>query len=224
MVSIPIVSLDKIYVQPDENGIYFLDCTRINNSNKIIARNREPVDRQIERLASTIKEKKIFLADDVIFSGSVLRIIIDRFRRLGIEVEGIIASICTEKAYEYFNSNLRYGVLCNYLLGSKVLDQVCERDFYFGIAGSGIMVKTEDGLVKAPYFKPYGSPEERASIPIEARDFFSEGCLDRNIYLWEEIENIAGREILIGELPEKIVNTQEDWGVVKTLKKVRSRL
>ena len=100
-----------------------------------------------------------------------------------------------------------------------VIDQVCERDFYFGIAGSGIMIKTKEGLFKSPYFKPYGNPNERASIPIEYENYFSKGCLERSIYLWEEIDKLKNNKTIIKELPEKIINTNGNEEVVKTLKK-----
>ena len=218
-MNIPIVSLDKIYINPDEKNIYFLDCTRVSGSNTIISRKNETLDEQINRIAKNIRSKKIILADDVIFSGSVLRNIIYRFKKLGIDVVGVISSICSSDGYDYFSNNLRYGVLTNYVMSNDVIDQICERDFYFGIAGSGIMIDTNNGLVKAPYFKPYGNPCERASIPEQFEEYFSRGCLERSICLWEEIDKIKGVNTFIGELPEKIINTREEDEVVKTLKK-----
>ena len=49
---------------------------------------------------------------------------------------------------------------------------------------------TQNGLWKSPYFKPYGNPCERASIPEEYEKEFSKNCLERSIYLWEEIEKL----------------------------------
>lgn len=219
MVNIPIVSLDKIYINTDEENIYFLDCTRVSGREDIISRKNESLDEQIIRLSKSICSKKILLADDVIFSGSVLRNIISRFRKLGIEVVGVISSICSSDGYDYFNNNLRFGVKTNFVMTNDVIDQICERDFYFGIAGSGIMISTNDGLVKAPYFKPYGNPCERASIPIDFEEYFSRGCIERSIYLWEEIDKLRGSNTKICDLPEKIINTMNDCEVVKTLKK-----
>ena len=219
-MNIPIVTLDKIYISPDDNNIYFLDCTRVNGSNELIARNSEPVEVQIENISNNLTSKKIMLADDVIFTGSVLKKIISMFKKYNIEVVGVISSICTEDAFNYFNEKLDGGVKTNYILGNKVIDQVCERDFYFGIAGSGILIKTDDGLSKAPYFKPFGNPCERASIPRECELYFSNGCIERSVYLWENIDKKKGRDSLISELPEKIINTNKDDYVVKTLRKV----
>lgn len=220
VVNIPIVTLDKIYISPDDNNIYFLDCTRVNGSNELIARNSESVEEQIENISKNLTSKKIILADDVIFTGSVLKKIIGMFKKYNIEVVGVISSICTEEAFNYFNEKLDGGVKTNYILENKVIDQVCERDFYFGIAGSGILIKTDEGFSKAPYFKPFGDPCERASIPREYETYFSNGCSERSLYLWENIDKNKGRYSLISELPEKIINISKDDYVVKTLRKV----
>lgn len=220
-MNIPIVSLDKIYINPDEENIYFLDCTRINGTNEIISRNNESLDSQIFRISKKLFNREIVIADDVIFSGSVLRNIINRFSLLGVKVVGVISSICTQEAYDYFNIALENGIKTNYILENDVIDQICERDFYFGIAGSGILVETDDGLVKAPYFKPYGNPCERASIPNEYEKYFSEGCIDRSLYLWESIDKQKNQSTMVRDLPEKIINTYENEEVVKTLKRER---
>ena len=221
---IPIVTLDKIFIKPDEQNLYFLDCTRINGENSIIARMNEPLANQIDRISKCISNKEIILADDVVFSGRVLSQIINSFKRRGISVIGIISSICTEDSYLYFNEQLKYGLKTNYLMSKQVIDQICERDFYFGIAGSGILIETETGYYKSPYFKPYGNPCERASIPEEYEKSFSFGCLYRSILLWEEIDRLKQRETLIRELPEQIINTYEDNGVVRVLKKEVEKL
>ena len=224
MVIIPIVTLDKIYITPNEEDIYFLDCTRINGTNEIISRKSETVDSQILRISRQLDNKKILLADDVVFTGSVLKNIINRFSMFNIQVVGVIASICTNESYKYFNSNLKCGIKSNYIMSSDVIDQICERDFYFGIAGSGIMIDTKDGLYKAPYFKPYGNPYERASIPLDYENYFSKGCLKRSVYLWETIDNLKKLKTKIGELPERIVNTDKNEEVVKTLKMEMKRI
>ena len=224
VVNIPIVTLDKIYLEPDEQYIFFLDCTRVNGTNEIVSRKSESLDSQIKRITEVLPSKEIILADDVVFSGSVLRSIIKRFSDYGIKVVGIISSICSYDGYEYFNKSLKYGIKTKVLMLEDVIDQICERDFYFGVAGSGIMISTDDGMYKAPYFKPYGNPYERASIPLEYVDFFSRGCLERSLYLWEDMDNIRDSKTKILELPERIINTKENDEVVKTLKKEIKRI
>ena len=217
-MNIPIVTLDKIYIKPDEKNVFFLDCTRVNGSKEIISRKKESLDNQIIRLAKELKNKKIIIADDVVFSGYVLRTIIKKFDDLGILVVGVITDICTNNAFNYFNDNIQYGIRTNYLMMDDVIDQICERDFYFGIAGSGIMIRQKNALYKSPYFKPYGNPFERASVPLEYVDYFSKGCLERSLYLWSEIDKLRSDDTRIWELPERIINTNNDDTVQKTLR------
>lgn len=224
MVNIPIVTLDKIYIEPDGQNIVFLDCTRINGTDKIVSRRKESLDEQLNNIINSFCGKKIVIADDVVFSGNVLRIIIDLLEKGGVEVVGIITSVCTRESYEYFNRNLKYGLKTNYIMDDDVIDQICERDFYFGIAGSGIMVERDGKLYKAPYFKPFGNPNERASIPVEYEDSFSKGCLKRSIILWEEIEKMSNSKIYASMLPEVIYGVSREEEVVKLLKKEMNRL
>ncbi len=219
VVNIPIVTLDKIYIKPDDENIIFFDCTRINGSNRIVSRTKESIDFQLNNIINNFCEKKILLADDVVYSGNVLKYIIDKLNMGGVEVIGIITSICSTSSYNYFNKKLKYGIKTNYLMDEDVIDQVCERDFYFGIAGGGIMVENNNNILKAPYFKPFGNPNERASIPVEYEDYFSYDCLKRSLILWKEIESLKGSSVLARELPEEIVGVDKNTDVVKMLKK-----
>lgn len=218
-MNIPIVTLDKVYIKPDDYNIVFFDCTRINGTNKIISRNKESIDNQLNKIINRFCGKKIILADDVVFSGNVLRFIIDKLNKGGVEVISIITSICTDDSYKYFNDNLKYGIKTNYIMSDDVVDQVCERDFYFGIAGGGIMVESNNKLYKAPYFKPFGNPNERASIPEEFEDSFSYECLKRSLVLWEEVESLKGSSVLASSLPEEIIGVNKSFDIVKLLKK-----
>lgn len=165
-------------------------------------------------------KKEIILVDDVVFSGNVLKNITRLFRENGIRVIGIRAAISTEESFENFNKQLKLGLKCGCLLGENVIDQICERDFYFGIAQSGISVKDGSGrILKAPYFKPYGDPVKRASIPKEYETVFSNNCLLRSMFLWRCMEKRSQREFYIKDMPEEIVGTNQEERIVEILKK-----
>lgn len=223
----PIISLDKIYLCPDNSNIIFLDCTRLDGSTNLVSRNNfndfNDVDNQIKLISNYLKSNKIneiILADDVVFSGSVLKNIINKFKRNDIEVIGIRSCLSMSNPYDMFNQDLPLGLKCGYLMKNEVIDQICERDFYFGIVQSGISIKDKSGSIyKAPYFKPFGNPVERASVPTEYEKYFSEGCIKRSIYLWKEIEKNSNKEFLIKDLPEKIYLTNEQEKIIKVLKK-----
>ena len=223
---IPIVSLDRIYLDTNNESIIFLDCTRLDNSKDLVSRiapeDKNSVDRQIKQISElllSIGSTNIILADDVVFSGSVLKTIIEKFKNYKIEVIGIRSCISSFEGYEYFNQKLPLGLKTKILMSKDIIDQICERDFYFGIAGSGISIKINEEIVKAPYFLPFGNPVERASIPQEFTNYFSYSCIQRSISLWKEIEKLSNRTILIKNLPEKINNTNTNEEIIKTLRK-----
>ena len=223
---IPIVSLDKIYLNEDEENVIFLDCTRLNGSSKLVSRNNSndfsSVDEQVKKISEKLKVmglNQIILVDDVVFSGSVLSSVIELFKNNGISVIGIRSAVATTNSFKRFNNKLGLGLKCKYLLGEEVIDQICERDFYFGIPQSGISILEDSVIYKAPYFKPFGNPVERASIPKEYEDYFSKGCLKRSIWLWNEIERLSDKSFYISDLPEVIFNTSSDEKIVKVLKK-----
>jgi len=201
---IPIVSLDKIY----------LSITRLDGSKELVSRNRtytfNSVISQIKIISESLLNngiRDIILADDVVFSGSVLRTVTNLFNQYNVRVVGIRSAISTCSSYQLFNETLPLGIKCGYLMSEQVIDQICERDFYFGIAGSGISIVGNDNKIyKAPYFIPYGNPVARASIPEKNKITFSKNCLARSIILWEEIERLSKRKILIKDLPKVNLN------------------
>lgn len=203
-----------------------MDCTRLDNSKKLVSR-KSPNDitsvkRQIKDISQILKIQgrfNIILVDDVVFSGNVLKEIIKSFYENGIRVVGIRSAISTSQSYDFFNQKLKLGLKCGCLLGEDVIDQICERDFYFGIAQSGISILRDGKILKSPYFKPFGNPVQRASIPRKFEILFSNGCLARSMFLWKFIEENSKKKVFIRDLPEKIVNTSENDRVLKVLEK-----
>ncbi len=222
----PIVSMDEIYIKCDNENIYSLDCTRLAGSKEMVSRlnPRDPdgVRKQVMRLAYIFRSrgtKEIILLDDVIFSGSVIKYISDLFNAYGIKVVGACAAISSEEGYEMF-SNLPEKVSCGYLMSKNVIDEVCERDYFYGIAQSGMAMEVDGEIYKTPYILPFGDPVKRASIPEENQEQFSKDCIRLALKFWMETERLSNREIMNYELPERINNTDYNEGVVKTLKKV----
>lgn len=177
---------------------------------------------QIKSISKELKQKgryDIILADDVVFSGNVLKKIIKCFFENRIRVVGIRSAISTIESYRFFNEKLKLGLKCGCLLEENVIDQICERDFYFGIAQSGISILKDGKVLKSPYFVPFGEPTKRASIPKEYEIIFSNGCLARSMFLWKFIENNSKRKVYMRDLPEKIVGTENNDRVLKVLEK-----
>lgn len=220
--------MDKVYLY--EDNVIYLDCTRLEGSSELVSRyapnEKNYVATLIENVSKrleSINQKEIILVDDVVFSGGVLSKIIDLFKINNIEVIGIVGIISSEYGYNFFNKKLPKGLICSYLMSDNVIDQICERDFYFGIAQSGIYVKENNFICKAPYFLPYGDPNKRASIPKEYEIEFSKGCIKRSIMLWEEIERLSKKDIYMKDLPEIINYTNKNDKVIKILRKELNR-
>lgn len=220
-----IVSLDNIYLNKKiGNKVIFLDCTRLQKSDgsiDLVSRkypnNPYYVLKQIDVISNILKDNnqnEIYLMDDVIFSGEVIKKIVNLFNLKDIKVIGIISPITTKETKD----NLKYfDIKTKYILENPI-DEICERDFYFGIVGSGVSKKINNRVIKAPYFKPYGEPDIRASIPKNKIEEFSYSCLERSIILWEQINKLSNREIMINELPERINNVNNNESIVKILK------
>ncbi len=224
---IPIVSMDEIYIDCDEKNIFALDCTRMTGQKKLVSR-LNPLDvngvsKQIERLANIFKRRdcnEVILVDDVVFSGSVISQISALFEEEDVKVVGVVTAISTEDAYVKFNKEMKYGMQCGYLMGQDVVDEICERDFYFGVAQSGMSILVNGKVYKAPYFLPFGDPIARASVPEDKAESFSKSCVNRSYLLMKKIQDDSNKTILMKDLPEPILNTNENEEVLKVLKKV----
>lgn len=224
----PIVSMDEIYVDCDNRQVFSLDCTRLTGSKELISRlnplDKNNVKKQVKKLADKFKRKdinQVVLADDVVFSGSVIKQISDMFLEQDVFVVGVLTAISTEDAYIKYNKEMMLGLKCGYLMKKEVIDEICERDFYYGIAQSGMSKLVDGKIYKAPYFLPFGDPIERASVPEDKADYFSKSCIERSLVLLEEMQNRSKKTIYNYDLPEPILNTELEEEAVKTLRKVR---
>lgn len=218
---VPIVSPDNIYL--DDSNSFTLDCTRENGTNRLVSR-KDPinysVEDEIKKLASYFKKegiKDIVFYDDVIYSGKVFLKLDELFQKENIKIVGVRALITSSEFLKENQFRFKDGIKTRYILGKNTIDQVCERDFYYGIVQSGILIRENNILKKSPYFEPFGYPTERASIPKEYSKEFSTSCIDRSIDLWEEIERLSKREINKEELPEEIIG--DNGRIVNILKR-----
>ena len=101
---------------------------------------------------------------------------------------------------------------------SNVLDEVCERDFYFGVAQSGQSLLTDNNqVVKMPYFSPFGLPVDSASVPEEKANDFSRECIKCSYDLWSDIQQNSNKIVTSNDLPEPILNTQDDFEILPFL-------
>lgn len=135
----------------------------------------------------------------------------DALREKGIIIKEVLSGIAVKESEELL-SNSGIDVKSAFYI-SNVLDEVCERDFYFGIAQSGQNLLTENNLViKQPYFSPYGDPVSSASVPEDKVAEFSRLCSDCSYLLWKNMQENSNRVLTSQDLPEKINNTPFEDG------------
>ena len=231
----PVVSLDRVYLSRHPKVVDFLDVTRISNDGELKLTLRlnqhmcKSVEQGISILSNRIKTRtkrrtpEIALADDVIFSGDGIIDLAKMFYKNGVIVKQALAGICVKDTSEKLKTGGKISVKSGFVI-DNVHDQICERDFYFGIPHSGMMIQDKRGnLLKCPYFLPFGEPGRRASIPSQNEVPFSISCINRSLSLWKKIEDLSHRKIGLHELPERI-SKAEGTSVVAALEKAKKQL
>lgn len=223
---LPVVSLDRCYINKNiRNVCGFLDVSRCVNEKLekfgISGRNIGGIDAQLDKICATLKpnEKKIAIADDVLFEGKTHKFVSDLFKNRGVEVGKVIVGVSIGDGKSLLeNQGIKVLSLINY---ESVIDEICERDFSAGVPFSGRTVLTNEGVYGAPYFLPFGKPEEWASIPTERVKQFSEYCLESSVKLWQNIEKRSKKKISTEEVPKRIFGLMKSDSIVDALKSNR---
>ena len=197
------ISLDRVYA-PSQ---YQLDITRLINEN---GQDRgwgrrfgtSPLIKQFSDLRK-LSGQKVCLVDDVIFTGHFIERVIKDLFRMNIEVAVVCAGIGIAGGINRITNTNREIKCVRYY--PKVIDEICERDFYPGTPFSGRLIlesqkTTETG---APYLLPFGLPTIWASIPLDQEFDFSQLCLQQSIWLWRKIEEYSRRLISCSDLDRR---------------------
>lgn len=214
------VSIDKVYfpTQPclEANRTVDLD---LNNNGLAPRFGSASVQSQIEELAK-ICPPEIVLIDDVIFSGKGISQIVDLFSKHNIQVKSAISGIAIGDGSTLLKQK-GIDVKCVRFY-DKVVDEICERDFYPGVPMSGRLVVGRKINIGAPYLLPFGKPAEWASIPVDKEKEFSSFCLQQSIKLWKKIEEDSNRCVLVSDLDRKPFRiTNKSICITEALKNIK---
>jgi len=199
---LPVISLDRAYSSSSLN----LEVSRlVDERGNVIGLKNRPGTLSIRDQVKMIKKsgvREAVLADDVIFSGSLMKRIIECLEKEGIHIHSVCAGIGIDEGVKIVES-IGCEVKCvrNY---AEIIDEVCERDFYPGIPFSGRLLAGEYNF-SAPYIYPFGDPVGWASIPVEYATNFSKFCLLQTISLFEAVESCSGKEVRCRDLERKIL-------------------
>lgn len=199
------ISLDRTYFLSECR----LDVSRLVDDELLdygwAARDGVPFERQIADLKQSLRkhgeEPSVVLVDDVIFTGKHIVDITRALEAFGIHVREVCAAVGIREGVSRIESN-GYMVQCARFF-PKVVDEVCERDFYPGVPLSGRTVVGNHN-VGAPYILPFGLPGTWASIPEEHQRSISRFCLEQTIRLFEALEIASQKTIRVRDLPRNI--------------------
>lgn len=211
-----VVSLERAYLNDSEvNGRIEITRTVDESGEDILVhavRNGTPEKRyQFESL----REKKVALVDDVIFSGKTLISTISTLHHYHANVHAVTVAVGVKDGVDNLNK-AGFGVIgmpehikvdCLDVF-DDVSDQVCERDFYPGVPYSGRQYYL--GETSFPYILPFGRLNKWASIPEKELKRFSVLCIDNAVALFEEIERINGVKITCAMVPRPVFGFPKD--------------
>jgi hypothetical protein len=239
---LPIVSMDRVYAGGNNADITkYLEITR-DGAGGYISRNRngvaEPLDIVIRKLCGELKnEKHIAILDDVLYSGETMLKVVNEFKKNGVQVDQILVGLAKDEASTLYKSegiDLQAGRIM-----TNLRDELCERDFFFGVPHSGTQI---GGTVTEPYFLPFSAGlndkgenkmEGKTSIPPLNQIEFSQNCIKRSLNLWQDIERKrqlhggadtirrtglpASYVTTMGDLYQKVAGTVEERTVCEQL-------
>jgi len=225
---LPVVSLDRCYIQPNTKNVYgFLDVSRCvdENFNKfgLSGRNTQNIDSQMDELCQKLKGvDRIAIIDDVLFEGATHKQVAALFKARGIKLEEVLTGIAIGDGIKNLeNEGIKVKSLIIY---KSVIDEICERDFTAGVPFSGRTVIAKDNSVYgAPYFEPFGNPIDWASIPEDKVKELSGYCIESSIYLWKNIERRSQKSISTEEVPKRVFGLEKNNSVVSALSNIKYR-
>ena len=178
-MNLPVLSLDDRYVTATGN---YLGISRAINKNLedvgYTARNSyADIAQQLDSITPLGQE--IIIADDVLFSGSMVEWLSDELAKQNVKIGAVICGIAINEGIQKMAER---GIdVLTWLEYDDVDDEICERDLAV-VPGSGRRLKNSPK--NALYFEPqFGKPEQWASLPAASIDDFCLSSLDRSISL-----------------------------------------
>ena len=244
-VTRPIVSIDRIYMSNVLGDAFtgYLDVTRAVDERfepvGLIARPKnqagsaysvEYLNEAVRRLPESYLGREVTLVDDVVFSGGTIAKIVRALNDRNISVSSVVAGVSIGEAKATLAAS-GIGLQSAHHF-ENVIDEVCCRDFIVGAPHGGrtIVVKNDKStqgntsLQYAPYLLPFGLPDKWASIPKEKCVSFSLAMLEVSMDLWQNIQDMNGRQISTQQLGCQVFGLPERPSVVTALKEARNSL
>ena len=171
------------------------------------------VEKQIAGALDKLSGKDIVIVEDGAFTGGTLDYLLGIMQGRGSSVKAIVLGILFPDAEKVIRERFDGQLLC-YRKADDVLDWMPSHDFFPFFPNSGRVIGghlagkcfptyTEDHMsLSMPYIMPYGKPGEWASIKTNGYKAanFSRQCLTSALNIFQAMEEINGRRIMIKDL------------------------
>ncbi|MDD4761824.1 MAG: phosphoribosyltransferase family protein [Candidatus Pacebacteria bacterium] len=215
-----IISIDNSYLPENNFDTLSLEITRGvdaygNDLGKIARPYCLSVQDQIEafRKERSGINNDVVVVDDGIWTGGTIKMAIDALRYRGFNVVKVVVGVHIKNRGKVIN----LGIPVNHLFSVQtyeddnrpVLDWLCERDFFPGVPFGGRTVIDKE-------LQSFFFPEDRKTIGAfypenktwlkdwasinDSMNSFAAFCFSRSIALFEEIELLSGKKVLVRDL------------------------
>jgi len=212
----PVISVDPVYC-PAEQMIH---VTRgvfedLESAEGLFSRHgHAAVDEQIRRVASALgarAENRVstVLADDVVFSGGVISLLIAMLREHGVDIVRIVCGIAVVDdesdpfaLAEGLGAKLEAGRTFGIPGTQKAIDEICERDFFVFSPMCGRTLVGTDSNEGVPYILPFGLAHKWATLGVHA-ERVSKELIQLNVDVLRMIEDALGEHMTFQDLERK---------------------
>jgi len=159
----------------------------------------------------------VHLVDDVVFTGGTIITLSQQLAEQGITLDTVIANVAIQEGIDRLKQH-RITVEAD-LVYTKVIDEVCMRDFIVGAPAGGRNLLMDDGsYASVPYLSPFGMAESWGSIKAGHVSEFSKACLEASLNIWE----VIGASVTFKELPKSIFGCNPEDSIASTIKQLLS--
>ncbi|MEI6650733.1 MAG: phosphoribosyltransferase [Candidatus Moraniibacteriota bacterium] len=174
-----------------------------------------PIESQMERIRSAAISSSfthpLILVEDGIFSGSTLLFLLQSVRDAGLKIDAIVVGFAFSRGLAAVKRQFDGDIIVINEIPDLVdwmpdhdfvpFSPSCGRVIGVSINGSSHPFYSEEGCsYSAPYLLPFAPIEKWASIPFGKSSDFSLFCATWSLHLFQKIEDMNKKKMLIGDL------------------------
>lgn len=168
---------------------------------------------QIATIRSRVHEEPVVIVEDGMFHGETMEYIIGKLNKYGVKVSAVVVGFTFPESQPVIDRLSDQGVkFISIEEFSNLLDWVPDHDFFpfvpsngkvvgLSVKGENLPFYTHDqASYSIPYLYGFCPMKEWTSLEEEPAKRFTTFCIHAGIHLFEELESMNGRRIMIADL------------------------